>query len=89
VAGIFLVLGILLAGIGGLSGFVLGTLICLAQQKFHWVKLGGESFIIDYYPVALRFGDFVLVAASIVLVALFSGWLPARRAATASYSLKS
>jgi lipoprotein-releasing system permease protein len=89
VAGIFLVLGILLAGIGGLSGFVLGTLICLAQQKFHWVKLGGESFIIDYYPVALRFGDFVLVAASIVLVALFSGWLPARRAATAIYSLKS
>ena len=89
VAGIFLLLGILLAGIGGMAGLFLGSLVCLAQQKFHLVKLGGDSFIIDYYPVALRMSDFALVAAGVLLVALFSGWLPARRAATAIYSLKS
>lgn len=51
---IFLQLGILLAAIGAMAGFVLGVLICLGQQQFHWVKLGGQSFIIDYYPVADR-----------------------------------
>jgi lipoprotein-releasing system permease protein len=86
---IFLKLGAILAGLGGLCGFIIGILICIGQQKFHWVKLGGQSFIIDYYPVALRSSDFILVAFIIFLISFFSGWLPSRKAARTSYSLKS
>jgi lipoprotein-releasing system permease protein len=86
---IFLKLGAILAGLGGLCGFITGILICIGQQQFHWVKLGGQSFIIDYYPVALRSSDFILVAFIILVISFFSGWLPSRKAARTSYSLKS
>jgi lipoprotein-releasing system permease protein len=85
---IFLQLGILLAGIGALSGFVLGLLICLGQQQFHWVKLGGQSFIIDYYPVAVRASDLFVVVAIVVCIALIAAWLPARRATMSYFSLR-
>lgn len=86
---IFLKLGAILAGIGGCAGFIFGILICIGQQQFHWVKLGGQSFIIDYYPVAMRMADFIFVAVIILVIAFFSGWLPSRKAARTSYSLKS
>ncbi len=85
---IFLQLGILLAGIGALAGFVLGVLICLGQQQFHWVKLGGQSFIIDYYPVSVRASDLVVVVAIVVCIALIAAWLPARRATMSYFSLR-
>lgn len=86
---IFLKLGAILAGLGGLCGFIIGMLICIGQQQFHWVKLGGQSFIIDYYPVAMRSSDFILVALIILVISFFSGWLPSRKAARTTYSLKS
>ena len=89
VSTIFLKLGAILAGLGGAIGFIVGLLICLGQQQFHWVKLGGQSFIIDYYPVAMRLPDFIAVALIILIVAFFSGWLPSRKAARTAYSLKS
>jgi lipoprotein-releasing system permease protein len=85
---IFLQLGILLAGIGAMAGFVLGILICLGQQQFHWVKLGGQSFIIDYYPVAVRAADLLVVVAIVVCIALIAAWLPARRATMSYFSLR-
>jgi lipoprotein-releasing system permease protein len=85
---IFLQLGILLAGIGAMAGFVLGVLICLGQQQFHWVKLGGQSFIIDYYPVAVRLADLFVVVTIVVCIALIAAWLPARRATMSYFSLR-
>ena len=85
---IFLQLGILLAGIGAMAGFVLGVLICLGQQQFHWVKLGGQSFIIDYYPVAVRLADLLVVVGIVVFIAIIAAWLPAKRATMSYFSLR-
>jgi len=85
---IFLQLGILLAGIGAMAGFLLGVLICLGQQQFHWVKLGGQSFIIDYYPVAVRLADLLVVVAIVVFIAIIAAWLPAKRATMSYFSLR-
>lgn len=85
---VFLNLGLLLAGSGALAGFILGMFICIGQQNFHWVKLGGQSFIIDYYPVAIRFSDILVVAVIVISTALLSAWLPSRRAAGSALSLK-
>jgi lipoprotein-releasing system permease protein len=85
---IYLKLANLMAGVGAMAGFAIGWLICLGQQKFHWVKLGGESFIIDHYPVAVRLSDFLIVGIIVILIALLAGYFPARRAAAVSYSLK-
>lgn len=88
VALIYLKLAALLAGVGAGAGLLLGLLVCLGQRQFHWVKLGGNSFIIDYYPVAIRWTDLGLVACIIAAIALLAGWLPARRAASIHFSLR-
>ena len=85
----FLKLGAILAGLGGIIGFITGVLICIGQQQFHWIKLGGQSFIIDYYPVSMQVSDFVFVGIILFIIAVFSGWLPSRNAAKTAYSLKS
>jgi lipoprotein-releasing system permease protein len=61
----------------------------LAQIKFQFVKLSGGSFIIDYYPVKMLPGDFVLVISTIVFISLLAAWLPARKASKQEFSLKS
>ena len=86
---IFLKLGIILAGLGGFIGFILGSMVCYLQEKFHLIKLGGDSFLVDYFPVSMRISDMVIVLVIIILIAFISGWLPSRRAAKSFYSLKS
>jgi lipoprotein-releasing system permease protein len=86
---IFVVEGILWSLAGGLSGMLLGFLVCLGQQHFHWIKLEG-SFIIDAYPVNLQWQDFVWVLLTIIAVGLLASWYPAMRAtSTEDPSLKS
>lgn len=85
---IFLQLGVLLAGLGAAVGFTIGIIICAGQQKFHWVKLQGQSFIINYYPVSVRAADLVVIVSIVVCIALLAAWLPSRRANVSHYSLR-
>ncbi len=86
---IFLSEGFILAGIGGAGGILLAVIICLLQIKFKLIPLRGGSFIIDYYPVKLVATDFILVAATILLIALAAAWIPSRKACRQEFSLKS
>jgi lipoprotein-releasing system permease protein len=86
---IFLSEGVVLATVGGLSGILLAIGICYIQLKFKLLKLSGGTFIIDYYPVKLIPGDFVLVAATVFFVSMLAAWLPSRKAAGQEFSLKS
>lgn len=70
--------GIATSLIGGCTGLVLGSIICLLQQIFHIVKLGGASYIIDYYPVQMQLPDFALVLATILLISIITSIIPAR-----------
>ncbi len=89
VQGIFLGEGLLLAGVGGAAGLLLASLVCWLQLHFKWIKLGGDTFIIDYYPVKMIPGDFVLVIITILIIALIAAWIPARKASMELISLKS
>jgi lipoprotein-releasing system permease protein len=86
---IFLNEGFVLAAVGGFSGIMIAVIVCLLQIKFHLVKLSGGSFIIDYYPVKMLPGDFVLVSATIFFISLIAAWLPSRKASSQNFSLKS
>ncbi|MES2329464.1 MAG: FtsX-like permease family protein [Bacteroidota bacterium] len=86
---IFLSEGLLLATIGGGAGILLATLICWLQLQFKLLKLGGNTFIIDYYPVKMAAGDYVLVTATIILIAVLASWIPSRKASLQLFSLKS
>lgn len=86
---IFLSEGLLLALIGGGIGMLLALLIAWLQVKFHLVPLQGGSFLIEYFPVKLRLSDFLLVGATVFVIALLAAWLPSRKAARQEFSLRS
>lgn len=89
VKNIFLTNGLMLATIGGTSGIAIASLICWLQVTFKLIKLGGGSFVIDYYPVQLQLFDFALVAITIFIIALIASYIPARKASRQLFSLKS
>ena len=76
---IFLGEGALWSLVGGLLGLLLGTLICMGQQRFGWIKLSG--FIIDAYPVRMLWTDYIWILVTVLCVGLLAAWLPAMRAA--------
>ena len=75
----FLYEGLLISFIGASIGLVLGSLICLVQQKFGIVKLPGDgSFVINSYPVKLMFSDIILVFTTVSIIGFFASWYPIR-----------
>ncbi len=86
---IFLSEGILLAGLGGGGGILLAAVICWLQIQFKLIKLGGNTFIIDYYPVKMVATDFLLVIATVAVIAVLASWIPSRKASLQMFSLKS
>jgi lipoprotein-releasing system permease protein len=75
----FLYEGLLISFIGAFIGLVLGSLICLIQQKFGIVKLPGDgSFVISTYPVKLLFSDILLVFTTVSIIGFIASWYPIR-----------
>ncbi|MGY3054260.1 lipoprotein-releasing system permease protein [Pedobacter sp. UYEF25] len=59
---IFLFEGLMITMSGCLLGLLLGLLFCIFQQRFGFVKMGdGASQLLNAYPVALKWKDFILV----------------------------
>ncbi|HMU45147.1 MAG TPA: FtsX-like permease family protein [Chitinophagaceae bacterium] len=86
---IFLNEGMLLAFIGGGIGMVIASLIAWLQIKYHLIPLQGGSFLIDYYPVKLKWMDFLLVGATVFVIAAIASRLPSKKAASQEFSLRS
>jgi len=77
---IFLSEGILLAVIGGISGMILAFGVAWLQINYHLIPLSGGSFLINYFPVKLRWQDFVLVGSTVFVIAIIASWIPSRKA---------
>jgi lipoprotein-releasing system permease protein len=86
---IFLSEGLLIGIIGGVAGIILALIIAWLQINYHIIPLEGGSFLINYYPVKLKWPDFVLVAITVLFIALLASWIPARKAARQEFSLRS
>ncbi|MBW7914440.1 MAG: ABC transporter permease, partial [Taibaiella sp.] len=65
--------------LGGGAGLLLGILLCIGQQQFGWIKLGG-AFIIEAYPIRLYATDILIVLSTILAIGLLAAWFPAARA---------
>jgi lipoprotein-releasing system permease protein len=88
IQGIFMSEGLLLALIGGGSGILIALGLALAQIRYKFIPLTGGSFLIDYFPVKLNPWDFLLVAVTILIIALVASWIPARKAAKQQYIIR-
>jgi lipoprotein-releasing system permease protein len=74
---IFQLEGWLIAMSGALLGILLGSVLCLLQQHYGMLKLGGGgNFIVDAYPVRLMVKDILLVLGTVILISIPSTWWP-------------
>lgn len=85
---IFLSEGLLLAIIGGGTGMLLAFLLGVAQTEFHLIPLEGSTFMISHFPVKMVLSDFLLVAVTVLVIALIASWVPARKAALQQFALR-
>ena len=73
--GIFVREGWYISLLGVAIGTAVGLLVCFLQQQFGFVKMPG-NFVVDAYPVVIRWRDVLITVASVSLI----GWLAARLA---------
>ena len=76
---IFLFEGQLISFSGSVMGIILGVTLCLLQQHFGLLSLGGSGqFIVDAYPVSLHLGDVCLIFITVVVVGFIAVYYPIR-----------
>ncbi len=78
---IFLLLSAVMAILGALIGGGLASIFSFLQYKYHFIKLGGGSFVIDYYPIQPMAMDYIAIMTLVIVIALLAGWIPSRKAA--------
>lgn len=57
---------------GGIAGIIIGLALCLIQEHFGLIKLGGdpEAMIITAYPVAVEWSDVLIALAPVTIIGL-------------------
>ena len=78
---IFSLQGLLLGFIGTLSGTALGLGLCIALEKFPFIKLPQEIYYIEYLPMAINYRDIGLIVLVGIALSFVFSLLPAMRAA--------
>ena len=59
-------------------GLFIGLGIAFLQQTFGFVSMGGGSFVVNTYPVAIKLMDVLLVSATVITIGVLASWYPAR-----------
>lgn len=77
---IFLLEGWLTGGLGALLGLLTGLLICVGQEHYGWLKLGGGTeFVLSSYPVHVEPTDILYVTIIVLAVNFAAAWYPTRK----------
>ena len=78
VSRIFLYEGWLITFIGIVAGIVLGLVLCLLQQHYGLLRLSDVpgAYIIDAYPVIVKFSDILVVFVSVSLISMLTVLYP-------------
>jgi len=78
---IFLIKGCVIGAVGTVLGVVLGLGICLLIQRYQFIELPRDVFLVSTVPVSISAGYFALVAGASFLICLLASIYPARQAA--------
>ena len=63
---------------GTVIGINFGVGLAFLQQTFGFISMGGGSFVINTYPIAIAFNDVVLVSITVFVIGLLASWYPAK-----------
>ena len=71
---IFVAEGWLIALVGAVGGITLGVVLCLCQEAFGWLKLGGDAsmVVVQAYPVKVLWPDIVVVFLFVAAIGLMT-----------------
>ena len=82
---IFLFEGVMQSLLALSIGFGIAITLLLAQIHYGIIEIQGSgTFVVQYYPVEMEPGDFIIVAVIVILISVFASWFPASRAARQS-----
>ncbi|ADQ80414.1 protein of unknown function DUF214 [Paludibacter propionicigenes WB4] len=74
---IFLFEGWMISGVGALIGIGFGSILCLLQEYFGFLKLG-TGYIVDAYPVVTNVMDMLLVFVTVLIMGFLAAYYPVR-----------
>ena len=76
---IFTAQGWMIVLAGAFVGLLLGAILCWLQIKFGFFKVTeAGTYIIDSYPVAMRWKDFVMILCAVLGVSFFTIYFPVK-----------
>ena len=76
---IFITQGWMIVLTGALAGLAFGALLCWLQMQFGFFKVtDAGTYIIDSYPVALRWRDFVMILIAVTGVSFLTIYFPVK-----------
>jgi lipoprotein-releasing system permease protein len=82
---IFIFEGWMISIVGALSGVLIGTILCLLQERFGLIKLG-SGYVVDAYPVVTNIGDTILVFLTVLIMGFLAALYPAKYIRTKNLS---
>lgn len=74
---IFLFEGWMISMMGAFTGIILGSLLCIIQQNFGFLKMGTNA-ISDAYPVVTSLPDILLVFVTVFVMGFIAAYYPVR-----------
>lgn len=78
---VFLMEGLLVAGVGLLIGMGVSLIFVWLQMQFQFIPLSQENYYMSYAPVEPHLLDFLAVTVVTVVLCGLASWIPARVAA--------
>jgi lipoprotein-releasing system permease protein len=66
----------IILGIG--IGLFIGLGLAFLQQTFGFISMGGGSFVINTYPIAIAFNDVLVVSVTVFIIGVLASWYPAK-----------
>jgi len=80
ITAVFFTVGMTIGIVGTVAGSIVGLALIWMQNTFKLIRLAGDVYQIDYLPMKLSTGDFILVVGSTLALSLLATIIPARRA---------
>ncbi len=74
---IFMQEGFLITSVGAISGLIIGLIVCVLQQQFHFVTFD-DQYVIPYYPIIMQFKDFVWILGVVMGIGFLAAIYPVR-----------
>lgn len=63
---------------GAMIGLIIGTVICLLQEKFGFITLGDGNYIISAYPVKLVVSDVAFILLTVLSIGYIASFFPVK-----------